>query len=59
MATYDLLERLNSTFHQIEHELMSLSERLKRCRLLAARVFSSITASCIKLSTLVRLNAIP
>lgn len=40
MATYDLLERLNSTFHQIEHELLSLSERLKTCRLLAARVFT-------------------
>lgn len=40
MATYDLLERLNSTFHQIEHELMSLCERLKSCRLLAARVFT-------------------
>jgi DNA replication terminus site-binding protein len=40
MATYDLIERLNSTFGDIEHELATLGERLQRCRLLAARVFS-------------------
>lgn len=40
MATYDLIERLNSTFGEIEHELATLAERLQSCRLLAARVFS-------------------
>lgn len=40
MATYDLIERLNSTFRQIERELVTLTERLKSCRLLAARVFT-------------------
>ena len=40
MATYDLLERLNSTFREIEHELLTLTERLQACRLLAARVFT-------------------
>lgn len=39
MATYDLIERLNSTFREIEHELLTLTERLQTCRLLAARVF--------------------
>lgn len=40
MATYDLIERLNSIFRQIEQELATLTERLKTCRLLAARVFT-------------------
>jgi DNA replication terminus site-binding protein len=40
MATYDLIERLNSTFREIEHELLTLTERLQTCRLLAARVFT-------------------
>jgi DNA replication terminus site-binding protein len=40
MATYDLIERLNSTFRDIEHELLTLTERLQTCRLLAARVFT-------------------
>jgi DNA replication terminus site-binding protein len=35
MATYDLIERLNSTFREIEHELLTLTERLQTCRLLA------------------------
>lgn len=40
MASYDLIERLNSTFREIEHELLTLTERLQACRLLAARVFT-------------------
>ncbi len=40
MATYDLIERLNSTFREMEHELLTLTERLQACRLLAARVFT-------------------
>ncbi|RAU39075.1 DNA replication terminus site-binding protein [Enterobacter sp. RIT418] len=40
MATYDLIERLNTTFREIEHALLTLSEHLQSCRLLAARVFS-------------------
>ena len=40
MATYDLIERLNSTFREMEHELLMLTERLQACRLLAARVFT-------------------
>lgn len=40
MATYDLIERLNATFRSIEHELLTLTEHLQACRLLAARVFS-------------------
>lgn len=38
MANYDLIERLNGTFREIEHELLTLTERLQACRLLAARV---------------------
>ncbi|TLV23082.1 DNA replication terminus site-binding protein [Klebsiella indica] len=39
MASYDLVERLNDTFRQLEHELQSLQLTLSNYRLLAARVF--------------------
>lgn len=39
MANYDLVERLNGTFRQLERELQELKLALSRCRLLAARVF--------------------
>lgn len=40
MAAYDLIERLNTTFREIERELLTLCDVLQGCRLLAARVFS-------------------
>ncbi|HID8898953.1 TPA: DNA replication terminus site-binding protein [Enterobacter hormaechei] len=40
MATYDLIERLNTTFREIEQALLTLTGQLHDCRLLAARVFS-------------------
>jgi DNA replication terminus site-binding protein len=39
MASYDLVERLNDTFRQIELELQALQQALSSCRLLAGRVF--------------------
>ncbi|MBB1201036.1 DNA replication terminus site-binding protein [Enterobacteriaceae bacterium 89] len=39
MADYDLIERLTSTFRQVEHALLELQQQLADCRLLAARVF--------------------
>ncbi|WP_434669263.1 DNA replication terminus site-binding protein [Klebsiella sp. B345] len=39
MADYDLVERLSDTFRQLERELQQLQQRLRDCRLLAARVF--------------------
>ena len=38
MASYDLVERLNNTFRQIELELQALQQALSDCRLLAGRV---------------------
>ena len=39
MARYDLVERLNTTFRELEHALIHLRETLSGCRLLAGRVF--------------------
>jgi len=39
MASYDLVERLNNTFRQIELELQALQQALSDCRLLAGRGF--------------------
>ncbi len=40
MASYDLVERLNNTFRQIELELQALQQALSDCRLLAGRVLN-------------------
>ncbi|MDU6451225.1 MAG: DNA replication terminus site-binding protein, partial [Enterobacter hormaechei] len=34
MATYDLIERLNTTFREIEQALLTLTGQLQDCRLL-------------------------
>jgi len=39
MASYDVVERLTSTFRELEHELAELRQDLENCRLLAAHVF--------------------
>jgi len=40
MASYDLIERLNGTFRQLERQLADFNAQLAECRLLAGRVFS-------------------
>lgn len=40
MAALDLIERLNTTFRQLEHELSALKAALAECRLMAGRVFT-------------------
>lgn len=40
MAALDLIDRLNTTFRQLEHELAALKVELSDCRLMAGRVFT-------------------
>lgn len=40
MTDYDLIERLRTTFHELERDLYQLREQLNTCRLLVGRTFT-------------------